>query len=297
MRHAPAVRWHDIAHAQDGVVSRAQLRTAGVSDGRLDRLLSRGMLRREAFGVYLAGGAPLTYRARLWCAILATDGVLAFHTAAELWGMADRPDDDVHVLLPHDRRVAAPPGTRIHRRRRDAHAHVVLAGLPVTSRPDTVLDQLGILHPRDASMLADRAIQRQWLGVDQVGARLTEHPRWPGNTQLRRIASRLGDGAASMSERRLHRILRASGIRGWKANYQLWRDGQLIAVLDVAIPHLKVAIEVDGMAYHVDVERFQRDRTRQNALVDLGWTVLRFTWADLTDRPGYVAGAVRRLAA
>jgi very-short-patch-repair endonuclease len=64
----------------------------------------------------------------------------------------------------------------------------------------------------------------------------------------------------------------------------------------VAIPRLMVAIEVDGMAYHVDVERFQRDRTRQNALVDLGWTVLRFTWADLTDRPGYVAGAIRRLA-
>ncbi|HLY32932.1 MAG TPA: DUF559 domain-containing protein, partial [Jatrophihabitantaceae bacterium] len=106
-----------------------------------------------------------------------------------------------------------------------------------------------------------------------------------------------GDGAASMSERRLHRILRASRIRGWIPNYQLWMDGSLIAVLDVAIPDLKIAIEVDGMAYHVDVERFQRDRTRQNALVALGWTVLRFTWSDLTERPDYVARAIRRLAA
>ena len=36
------------------------------------------------------------------------------------------------------------------------------------------------------------------------------------------------------------------------------------------------AIEVDGMAHHVDVDRFRRDRRRQNALVALGWTVLRF---------------------
>jgi very-short-patch-repair endonuclease len=146
-------------------------------------------------------------------------------------------------------------------------------------------------------MLADRAIQRAWLTADAVNARLNEYPWRRGNTQLRRIAARLGDGAASMSERRLHRILRSVGIRGWKANYRVWMDGALIAVLDVAIPHLMIAIEVDGMAYHVDVERFQRDRTRQNALVDLGWTVLRFTWADLTDRPGYVARMVRQLAA
>jgi very-short-patch-repair endonuclease len=51
------------------------------------------------------------------------------------------------------------------------------------------------------------------------------------------------------------------------------------------------------MAYHVDVDRFRRDRSRQNALVTAGWTILRFTWADLTERPGYVVSAIQRLAA
>jgi very-short-patch-repair endonuclease len=40
-----------------------------------------------------------------------------------------------------------------------------------------------------------------------------------------------------------------------------------------------VAVEIDGFAFHHAPDRFQRDRTRQNALVGLGWTVLRFTWA------------------
>ena len=74
-------------------------------------------------------------------------------------------------------------------------------------------------------------------------------------------------------------------------------------ILDFYCAGLKLAIEVDGMAHHIDVDRFRRDRRRQNALVALGWTVLRFTWADLTDRPGYViatihnAGSVSRLRA
>jgi very-short-patch-repair endonuclease len=54
---------------------------------------------------------------------------------------------------------------------------------------------------------------------------------------------------------------------------------------------------VDGMAHHVDVDRSRRDRARQNDLVGLGWTVLRFTWADLVERPGYVTATIRRLVA
>lgn len=80
-------------------------------------------------------------------------------------------------------------------------------------------------------------------------------------------------------------------------NYPVWHAGELIGVLDIALPDRRIAIEIDGWAYHSDVDRFQRDRSRQNALVALGWTILRFTWADLTQRPGYVRAMVARLAA
>jgi very-short-patch-repair endonuclease len=92
-------------------------------------------------------------------------------------------------------------------------------------------------------------------------------------------------------------MLRRNRISGWLPNYDLWHDGELVAVLDVALPERRIAVEIDGMAYHVDVDRFRRDRSRQNALVRLGWTVLRFTWADLIERPGYVITTIRALAA
>ena len=55
----------------------------------------------------------------------------------------------------------------------------------------------------------------------------------------------------------------------------------------------RLVIEVDGWAFHTDPARFQRDRTRQNRLVAAGWTVLRFTWADLHHRPDKVIREVR----
>ena len=44
-------------------------------------------------------------------------------------------------------------------------------------------------------------------------------------------------------------------------------------------------------------DRFQRDRTKVVDLTIIGWKVVRFTWADITQRPGYVVASVRRLIA
>ena len=88
------------------------------------------------------------------------------------------------------------------------------------------------------------------------------------------------------------RLLRAAKITGWKANYPV--SGY---VVDIAFPAEKIAIEVDGWAFHVDRATFQRDRERQNHISLNGWQVLRFTWLDLTEHPQRVIaeiGAVLR---
>ena len=64
-------------------------------------------------------------------------------------------------------------------------------------------------------------------------------------------------------------------------------------MVDIAFPTERLAVEVDGWAWHHDRDRFERDRSRQNALVLAGWTVLRFTWADLTEDPTRVVVVVR----
>ncbi|SHG01288.1 Very-short-patch-repair endonuclease [Jatrophihabitans endophyticus] len=291
------MQWWEVARPQAGVISHAQLRRCGVSASTVARMTASGELTRLSRGVHVLGGAPLTWQARLWAAVLATDGVLGSFTAGRLWGVRDDPADGdaVHVVVPGDRHVVAPQGVRLRRHDLLAGQTRIRSGLPVLDRRGTVVALLRELPFTQATRLADRALQRGWIERSTCTAALTREPRIRGNPQLRRIAAQLADGAAAESERVLHRLLRRAGIRGWTPNQEVWHAGELLGVVDVAFPLHRLAVEVDGMAYHVDVDRFRRDRSRQNGLVALGWTVLRFTWADLTERPGYVIASIRAM--
>src|SRR5439155_6087543 len=98
------------------------------------------------------------------------------------------------------------------------------------------------------------------------------------------------------AERLAIELLRAADIGGWEANVPICDGaGELIGVGDIVFRAARVVVELDGRAYHVDDERFEEDRYRQNRLVGAGWTVLRFTWRDLTGRPGHVVATVRRV--
>lgn len=155
---------------------------------------------------------------------------------------------------------------------------------------------MGWLSLGRARALADRAVQQRWITVADVDRRLRDQRgRW-GNRQLRLLAPFIGNGADAESERRLQRLLRRAHITGWIAQLPLVAGGRRFEI-DIAFPELKVAIEIDGYAYHSSHERFQRDRTKQNALIAAGWRVLRFTRADLDDRPGYVLAQIHQLLA
>lgn len=95
-------------------------------------------------------------------------------------------------------------------------------------------------------------------------------------------------GAHSEAERLFIRLLEQAGITGWRTNSPV--GGQ---VVDVAFPAAKVAVEIDGVAFHSDSDDFQKDRVRQNAITLLGWQVLRFTWLDLTEYPDRVIAVLR----
>jgi very-short-patch-repair endonuclease len=284
---------------QSGVITRTQLVGHGVHVSAIRRMIADQKLEPQSAGTYLVRGAPLSHRARLWVASLSTDGVLGFATAAELWGLIEvrSADAPVHVVLPHRRRVYPPKWVLVHRVDVPPRHVVARDELARTSKVWTLCDYLPTLSSADSIQLADRALQRRWLGRDDIANRLRDHPARHGNRRLRALLALTGDGAAAESERRLHAILRRAGIHGWKPNCEVWADGTLIAVVDLAIPARRIAIEVDGMAFHTDADRFQGDRTRQNSLIAAGWTILRFTWADIVERPDYVVGSIRSLAA
>ncbi|MGB6161228.1 MAG: DUF559 domain-containing protein [Pseudonocardiaceae bacterium] len=63
--------------------------------------------------------------------------------------------------------------------------------------------------------------------------------------------------------------------------------------IDVAFLECRLVLEIDGWAWHSDVDRFVHDRCRQNTLVLARWSVLRSTWHDLMSRPQAVVAQIR----
>jgi len=65
--------------------------------------------------------------------------------------------------------------------------------------------------------------------------------------------------------------------------------------LDFADPSRKIAIEVDGLAFHSGQAAFIRDQQRQRDLLAEGWTVIRFAAKEATATPNHCLAEIRRM--
>ncbi|MCW2604388.1 MAG: hypothetical protein JWN61_2523 [Pseudonocardiales bacterium] len=277
------MQWFDIARRQHGVIARPQLEAIGFTRHQIAKLLEEGHLRRDRVpGVYRSAATPSTQWSESWSAVLAARAVLSYQSAANLWDFPVAGDGQLHVIPTHRRRTRMPPGVRVHRVAITDADVTERFGLPITGRTRTALDCCGILPIAAARTLFDRALQQNWISLGDCLRRLKDESGRHGNVQLRRLfdEASLGD---SVAERLLHQLLWEAGIVDWQASYPI--AGY---VADVAFPASRLVVEVDGWAHHSGVERFQTDRTKQNALLAAGWSVLRYTWADLVERPGQV---------
>ncbi|MGQ0779338.1 MAG: DUF559 domain-containing protein [Pseudonocardiales bacterium] len=273
---------------QAGVISCGQAREAGLSPDTIKRRVASRKWERLHPGVYLGADHPHTDEVRLRAATLWAGKDAAPHGVSAAWwhdlvpGLAD----PVLITVPRRRNPSHQPGVSVRRRNLSNADLVKLRDLWVTDLPLTVLESAVALG-LDGAALLDRALQHRVRFPLVYRA----HCRNLGR-QTSAAASRLltvaADRAASHAERILVGLLRRAGITGWEQNYAA--GGYLI---DVAFPAQRIAIEVDGWAWHITPERFIRDRQRQNAVVNLQWTVLRFTWHDLVGRPEAVINDIR----
>jgi very-short-patch-repair endonuclease len=65
-------------------------------------------------------------------------------------------------------------------------------------------------------------------------------------------------------------------------------DGRFVARVDFLWPAARLIVEVDGMGKYAEPGALQSEKSRQNRLIAAGYTVLRFTWADIHRRPDAV---------
>ena len=293
----------ELAGTQAGIVARRQLLGAGWPPVAVERAVAGRQLVPVARGVYRLCGAPWDRAAARHAAVLLVgdDAVLAGWTAAELHGLADPREGPVDVCAPVARRrpAGADDLLRLTRTRSlpvDEVAEV--AGLPVTSVARTLLDLAAHTTTGRLAELIATATRVTGCRPPAVQRVLAAHPRAQGRGRLTSALALLGDdGTAARSEveiAALHAIVDAGLPRPVVAHRVVDDRRRFVAEVDLAYPDRRIAIEIDGFAWHSSPDRKRRDEQRQNALVLAGWTVLRFSAAEVRRRPHVVVTAVQR---
>jgi Protein of unknown function (DUF559) len=163
----------------------------------------------------------------------------------------------------------------------------------VTTAQRTAVDCLALLPPSAALDLWAWVRPRAVITESQLAHAITERTNWQGTGRLRDLLAMVADGAVSHAEQECHRLLRQAGITGWEAGITLCDSAGVIGVVDILFRAERLVIEIDGFRAHSSQTTFINDRRRQNRLIAAGYRVLRFTWADLRDRPADVLAQIR----
>ncbi len=278
-----------LADRQGSVVSAAQARSCGLSGSAIGRRVSSREWRLLHRATYRVSALRPDRATAVWAAHLAVaDSAVAGGAALWRLGLLPEPPAVPQVVVRTGWRGTAPTGVRVTRSSPFLRSTVLVGGMR-TVRCETAVVQFLASGAVDGPAVLDRALQLGRVGLAQLDEVLEAASPGRGLARARALVHAAADGAASEAERRLGRALTAAGITGFRRNARVGRY-----VVDLAFPAHRLAVEVDGWAWHTDPDRFQSDRARQNALVLAGWTVLRFTWSDVSERPDRVVAEIRR---
>jgi len=256
----------------------------------------RGSWQRIRRGVLLVAGTADTWEQRLWVALLAAGprSVASHRSAGRLWRLPDCVSARIEVtVLRHDRADVASGRCR---ETLALDPGAIVAGFPVTTIERTLLD-LGAFAPRLVRSGIDDALGRTLTTLPRLQETLrTVGRRGRAGTAAFRQAV---DAAASAPieleselERRFERLLRTSGLPLPDPQHRILLDSHRTVRVDFAYVHQKLAIELDGFAFHGRRLAWESDLDRHTRLAVAGWTVLRFTWTDVTQRPAHVISTV-----
>ena len=169
---------------------------------------------------------------------------------------------------------------------------------PVTSVARTLVDLAGTVPRGQLTKALNEAERRRACDLRAIERAMaaTARRHGKGHADLQAALSRLRAIGAPVTrsemEDRFVALLDSHRLPQPQTNYGI--DGMEI---DAVWPAQRLAVELDGWDGHATRQAFQQDRERANDLTEAGWRLLRFTWADVTQRPQDVAARVARALA
>jgi very-short-patch-repair endonuclease len=279
---------------QRGVLARWQAPAVELEWATIKSRLRSGRWRPLQWGIYATFTGEPCREAELWAAVLRAGphAVLSHQTAAELDGLTSTRSKVIHVTVPGSARVDPIPGLRLHRSERLAEARHPSRTPPRTRIEETVVDLTQTTKTIDGAF--------GWL-CQGCGSRLTtpdllltalykrRKVRW--RAILLSALGDIGDGARSVLEIRYVRdVERPHGLPRARRQAKMNRSSGRI-YLDNLVDRYRTCIELDGKAAHPVADRWH-DIARDNASAADGLATLRYSWADVAQRPCQTAAQI-----
>ncbi|TSE00464.1 DUF559 domain-containing protein [Skermania sp. ID1734] len=210
------------------------------------------------------------------------EGVLAGWSAAALHGYRYLPENPLpEIILPRPAQRRSGVWIRYGELRADEVMDVY--GYDVTTHTRTAYDLARRLDFDEAIALVDGLCHLALCDPKRILDSIT--PRARGIRRLPEIVELADAGAQSPWETRTRLLLMRAGFPRPITQHMFNGDnGQILAIVDMAWPEYRVALEYQG-DHHRERVQYSKDVLRQNLLERLGWDVITATKELVTRYP------------
>jgi very-short-patch-repair endonuclease len=302
------IRLAALANELGGVFSRDRALALGVDDKELGRLVRRGDLVRLRRGAYtlartydeadavgrhrlLVRAVELSLRERI---------VVSHSSAAVMHGLAVWGVDlsRVHVTrldagTPHDR-----AGVEHHVGRIDTADVVRCDGIPTVCVARAVVECAMTTGFEPAVVLADSALHRELVTRPDLLATSDRMRCWPGAVTAGHVVSFADGRAESVGESRARVLFAQQGLPTPVLQHDISDErGERVGRVDFLFAAEGTIVEFDGRVKYgrdgdVAAGVVVREKLREDRLRELGYEIVRITWADLA-HPERTAARIR----
>ncbi|TFE28352.1 hypothetical protein E0F15_15175 [Frankia sp. B2] len=295
MAHNPGrLSWQEIATMQAGVITIRDAINAGITRDEIRRRLNDGRWQQPFRGVLITTATPVTRMQELWGALQAVgpDAVLAGACAAGLAGLDGYGTGPVTVLLPTERRIAAPPGVLLRHSARLDITEIDPLRLPRRTAPArSVIDMAEWAATRaDAQGLLVDAVRQRFVTVASLRIALARRGPISRRTLITETLDDLGRDAPRLTEIMYRRIEAQWGLPVGTpsvngpadepmARLDVWYEPWRVRVeIQATVPGPTVVAEPTGQLLIRLPARLARDAPAEvaslvgGALRDRGWS-------------------------
>lgn len=288
---------HTYASQSGGFITTEELRQLGVPQSTVARWFASGLLVRVRRGIYRTDNLSYGFEDTLHLAskVMTPQQAIGARTALELWGLPGGSRGVPHLVGPKGCRPVSASMRNSEYRDIRTYDLTIRSGFRVTTALRSIIDSSRWCDSIVIGEQLSAAVKRKLFTYDELAMRVVEisRPGKRGLHKLRRVlAARLGDDRPLNSyELSARRVFRTAGFPPPIVQMRL-TAGQRVYFVDFAWPEHHLIVECDSMLAHSTPEQLQNDLTRQNDIVALGWTIVRFTYWDVIDDPEKVVATL-----